>query len=232
MQPVFSYEVRVDVTDNAGETHSGTSLVLAGYSSVLLSATVPESFDVHAKAAVAINSTNMNHAPVSIRGSVSVEKLRVPDRVYRQRILPWPDRFAMSREEFIRAFPNDVWKDEHIEDTWPVEKIAIRQDFWTNAAGQDTVQLAQLEPGRYRVIVSAKDPSGDTLLLKYFFTAYSDDTNAPATMEGSMLYPFMQTCEPGDTARVLFGTSFSDARPVSGRTHARHYGRALVALEQ
>ncbi|MBL0177458.1 MAG: hypothetical protein IPP94_19830 [Ignavibacteria bacterium] len=210
--PVFSYAVTADVTDMSGETRSGATTVSVGYTAIVLSAVLPPVLDANVPAIAVFASTNLNGSPVTARGTVLVEKLRNPARVLRERLLPQPDQFAMSREEFKRAFPNDVWKDENIEDTWPVEKTAVRQEFSTNAAGQDTVSLKDLEPGRYRVTLTAKDPSGETLTLKQFFTAYASDAKEPATTEGSVLIPVAVTGQPGTKATVIFGTSFSDAR--------------------
>ncbi|MBN1447491.1 MAG: hypothetical protein JXA28_06140 [Bacteroidetes bacterium] len=218
--PVFTYEISADVTDINGETHSATTTVSAGYTSIELGLALEEMVDVDEEGTVTISARNLGGEPVAADGTVIIERLEAPTRIFRERYLPKPDTWLLTEEEFIRDFPHDVYKDENIPDTWPVTERILERRFRCGEGGTDSLRLEDLNPGRYRITLKAKDPSGEDLELKRFFTAYESDAALP--IPAAEMYVAKETqCEPGESARFLFGTAYSDVHALYKIDHRR-----------
>lgn len=212
-QPVFTYEISADVTDINGETHSASASVSAGYTSIELGLRTAETVDVREEANIVITARNLGGEPVAADGTISVERLDAPERILRDRVLPTPDTWLLSEAEFVRDFPHDVYRDENIPDTWDVAERVTEQRFRCGQEGEDSLRLADLEPGRYRITLTAKDPSGEDLELKKFITAYRPDDALP--YPAPELYVEKKTqVEPGETGSFLYGSAYRNVRAL------------------
>ncbi|MBI5645932.1 MAG: hypothetical protein HY962_03295 [Ignavibacteriae bacterium] len=222
--PVFTYTVNADVTDINGETRSASTSVVLGYTTLEINATAPEYVNSNEKVSVPVHAANLNGQPLKAAGSAVFERLRTPGRVFRARTLTAPDVFAMDEADFHRSFPHDAFKDEAREDSWAVEETALSGRFSTDDKGNDTLKLAGFRPGRYRMTLTAKDPSGETIILKRFFTVYDPEGGRPPVPEAALFIPKKMDGQPGDVARFLFGTTYSDARVLY---QIEHRGRIV-----
>ncbi len=211
--PVFTYEVTADVTDINGETRSGSTSVSAGYTALTLDVDAPQMMDGNRDAGiVALRAATLNGAPQSAIGNLRVERLRAPSRILRERMLPAPDLWMLDAREYAAAFPHDAYKDEANEDTWSVEHAALAREVRIDTTGVDSVRLGRLAPGRYRLVFAVKDPSGRMLEQKRFFTVYDRSSSTPAVAQPVVYAPVALTCEPGQTARFVWGTGYPDAK--------------------
>lgn len=210
--PVFTYEVTADVTDINGETRSGATSVSAGYTALTLEVDAPQMVDGSRDAGiVALRAATLNGAPQSAIGNLRVERLRTPSRLVRERMLPAPDQWMLDAREYAAAFPHDAYKDEANEDLWSVEQSALAREVRIDTTGVDSVRLGRLAPGRYRLVFAVKDPSGRMLEQKRFFTVYDRSSSTPAVAQPVVYAPVTLTCEPGETARFVWGTGYPDA---------------------
>jgi uncharacterized protein YfaS (alpha-2-macroglobulin family) len=210
--PVFYYTVTADVTDINGETRSATTSVAVGYTSVTLNAAADANIDREKKAAVAITSANLSGQPLAVQGTIRIERITPPDRIYRARNLAKADQHAMTEAEFHAAFPHDEYKDETDSEHWPVDKVILNDRFRTNERGIDSIPIEKYEQGYYRAIAETKDPSGRMITTKAYFTVYDREAKRLPYTKASMLLPLKTTAEPGETAEFLWGTSFKDAK--------------------
>jgi uncharacterized protein YfaS (alpha-2-macroglobulin family) len=205
--PVFTYSVTADVVDVNGETHSASTEVSAGYTSIELSLGIPDVIDAMKEQELRMNARNLGGQPVAATGTLRIEQLTPPERVLRARMLPEPDSWVMTKEEFSRAFPHDVYKDENVADTWPVRSTAVERSFSTGADGADSLILRDLAPGSYRITMKAKDPGGQDLEIRKTVTVYRPEGDVP-----SMLPEFFvgvkTTAEPGEEAFFLYGSAY------------------------
>ncbi|MDB5033017.1 MAG: hypothetical protein JWQ98_258 [Chlorobi bacterium] len=211
--PVFRYVVEANVTDLNGETSSRATTITIGYTSLAITAGLAETFSTRDTAMLQIGTSNLNGKPVAAAGMVIVEKMREPDHLTRRRLLDPPDRFAMTREEFSRDFPNDEYGTPP-SDGGEVERIILRRPFRADTTGKDSVALAGLAPGSYRVRVMGRDPSGDTITAGLESTAYDPSSHAMPTRSALFVIEPAQSFQPGDTAVILYGTSYRDV-PVT-----------------
>ena len=90
--------------------------------------------------------TNLNRQPLKIEGKITVYPLDAPARLIRERSWDRPDVFTMSREEFLKDFPNELYDNENDPDTWKKKAVVLEKTF---NSGQDSVfTLENLEPGQ------------------------------------------------------------------------------------
>ena len=222
--PIFTFSITADVTDINGETRSASTELSIGYTSVVLGISIPELLDGTQEQSLVLSATNLSGRPVDIEVKMSMERLRTPARIQRNRTLPPPDMFLMSRSEFEQAFPDDVYHNENNPDTWEVERAIMTRDISLGADGTDTTQLSTLAPGRYRITVRGTDPGGMPLELQRFVTVYEPaSAQAPYTLTDALI-PITTNCEPGETASILFATSY---RPAHVLYRLEHRGAVL-----
>ncbi|MDT8324241.1 MAG: alpha-2-macroglobulin family protein, partial [Bacteroidota bacterium] len=205
--PVFTYEISADVVDINGETHSATTRVSAGYTSIELSLSLPETLNADEPHTAALRTQNLGGQPIAADGTVVLERLDAPDRIFRQRVLPKPDTWVLSADEFRRDFPHDVYKDENIPGTWAVAERVLKTVVRTDEDGTDSLRLENLDPGRYRLTFTVQDASGEELRLVRDLTVYRPEAELPVPM-AEFFFAEKTTVEPGGSARFLYGSGY------------------------
>ncbi|MDW8220596.1 MAG: alpha-2-macroglobulin family protein [Bacteroidota bacterium] len=216
--PEFSYLVYVDVTDISGETHSAQARVTIGYTAISLTLDVPEVlFSPITDLPIAVHTYTLNGVGLSTQGTIRIEKLATPTRVVRPRFLPQADRFMLSEQEFVAAFPHDIRHNEHQHETWSVEREIIRQQFTSNSDGTVSLNtptwqkvLSTLEPGDYRITAEVQDPSGRTITQLRHCSVLNPTLPAPSLRKPCSAILLSPSCSPGDTAKVLLSTPYTD----------------------
>lgn len=220
--PVFTYEVSADVVDINGETHSASTSVSVGYTSVELAMDVPATVDATKEQELRLWTRNLGGQPVAASGTLRVEQLEAPDRVLRARSLAKPDSWTMTEDEFRRAFPHDVYKDENVPDTWKTRRAVVEQRFSTGGDGTDSLVLRGLDPGSYRITMKAKDPGGQDLEIRKVVTVYRPEGEVPSKLP-SFFVASKTAAEPGEDARFLYGSAYDDVHMLA---------RTAVGLER
>ena len=209
--PVFDYRVYADVTDINGETRSGETLVSVSYKSLLVAINIPEKIQADSFKNVAISTTNMagEFQPASV--TVTISKLKEEKRLIRDRYWQRPDQFMMSKQEYVRLFPNDEYDNETDSKSWEKEKQVFEK---TDSSRENTEfspdsyreQNIEFEPGFYVIEATTKDKDGQEVKnIKYIelYDAKASNLNHPEYLwaEGS------KPVEPGETTSIKIGTS-------------------------
>lgn len=211
--PVFTYTVSADVTDLNGEVQSGDVAVSAGYKALIMETDLAEQTDLDNTPQFTLKTINLNYRKVNTQGTISIWKLEEPSRLLRERRWNRPDVFTMSRSEFEKQFPLDIYDNEGDISTWTKEKQVYSTSF---DSGKDSV--FKLPPGmvpeHYLVEISANDPFGEKAETKTYFTGYSTKT---ARIPGNMLSWFAlpeAKAEPGDVLSFIAGSKSGKIYPV------------------
>ncbi|MBK9248136.1 MAG: hypothetical protein IPM69_08510 [Ignavibacteria bacterium] len=234
-KPVFTYTVSADVTDINGETHSTQTVVSAGYISLELGLSIGnddgqsmmydddsnpsnrsgnETFVRNLKQNIRITSKNINQAPLPARGTLKIELLEQPKRtaILRERLLPKPDQFSISKDEFTVAFPNDSYQDDNRPEKWSVAQVIDSKEIQTDTIGLIITGIDRtIAPGMYRITLQSKDISGVAIEVVRHCVVYDSAAKIPALRLPVTLIPQNVTCEPGEKATFLFGTSYPSA---------------------
>jgi len=175
--PTFVYTVYADVTDINGETRSGSSDVAVSYQALALSADVPEDWDEKTPPAFTVKSTNLAGEVLPAQGTLTIRKLKTPERAYLPHVAGKPDKFIYNESEWRKALPQYAYKDETNPYTWEVEKEVFSTKFDTSKPGKISPDNFQKwSEGQYTVEIKARDQYG-TEVKEVYYLAYTPPTN-------------------------------------------------------
>lgn len=209
--PVFDYKIEADVTDINGETRSADITVPVGYKSLNLQIVIPE--DVINKDSlknISISSKNLSGEPETVKADVKIYKLQSPPRLIRQRLWDEPDEFIFSRDEFIKYFPHDEYKDETKKESWARGDLVFEKSDSTNKDSIFNVEQSMLKDGWYVVEATGKDKYGQEVKDVKYFQAYDTKSKAVPTSEYVWNYQQKNNVEPGETAKIITGSAAND----------------------
>ncbi len=204
-QPTFYYEVSADVTDINGETRSGNTSVAVAYQALQLSINTPDELPASEFKNLLIRSANLNGIFEKATVTVTIHKLKQPNRTFRNRYWEQPDQFLMSEEEYHTLFPYDIYKDENLVANWPKqEKIAESTDTTSETANYK-LPTTNFSPGWYQLEVITKDKNGETVKAVKNIHLTGKQTTNP-TMFGSVRSTKSEY-EPGEKATYTLETN-------------------------
>ena len=208
-QPTFYYEVTADITDLNGETRSGNTSVAVSYQALKLNIAVPDKLVADSLKDLMISSTNGNDLFEQARVKVTIQKVKAPGKLFRERFWSMPDQFTMSREEYYGYFPYDIYKDEDRIQNWPIGELVSDITDTSKSSGQWTVSKEHWEPGWYKIVAVTKDKFGEEVRAEKYIQlvkGLSDKTtDAPITVDVNR-----NSFEPGDTIRYQIKTGFAN----------------------
>lgn len=211
--PVFDYRIEADVTDINGETRSSNITVPVGYKALNLQISFPQG-DILNKDSlknISISSRNLSGEPEAVKADVKIYKLQTPDRLIRKRLWNEPDKFIYSKEEYIKYFPNDEYKDETKKESWTKGALILEKSDSVSLNYQLSIINYQLKQGWYIIEATAKDRYGQEVKdVKYFQVYDSRSSSLPAP---AYLWNYVEksSLQPGETAHIVTGTSAKDA---------------------
>lgn len=91
------------------------------------------------------------------------------------------------------------------------EEQQVGTGTFTSGQAIDKKVFSQLPAGRYRIKLEAKDSKGRTATTQQDFVLYSLRDKRPPVFTHLWLLNEKTDCQPGEEARILFGTSDKDA---------------------
>ncbi len=201
-EPVYTYAVMLDATDINGETHSAETSLSLSYKAMQLTIEAEEQMDVAAMKKIKIIPANFNGFPVKAKGNLTVYQLKQPEKIYRQRLWPQPDKYLMKEEEYAKLFPNDLYEDETNKYKWKKQDMVVNFSFDTDLSSE--IDLARMlkagtTPGTYLIEAVIKDKKGMEVKGLKYITLYDRAVNA-ATPE--RVFDWFKTikneAEPGE----------------------------------
>ena len=232
--PVFRYRVIAQVSDINGETHSAETTVAVGYQSLILSTDAGKTVNRDSLRHISVSATNLNGGkleingkPQILRGTVSISRLNEPgilisrnkNRSGGQYLYPTatpkrPDRFSMSRDEFKRLFPLNVYDNEDDMETWTVDKTVLHKDFSCSVDSLKFVlaDAAKWAQGMYRINLSVNDNYGEQIKYSHFFRLISFDSPQKPLSGGLVFEPLNSVAQPDDEIKVLIGSVYDKAQ--------------------
>jgi uncharacterized protein YfaS (alpha-2-macroglobulin family) len=231
--PVFDYKIEADVTDINGETRSGNITVPVGYKALNLqiSFAFSEIMNIDSIKNIFLTSKNLAEKLVPVKAELKIYKLQAPGRLIRQRLWEPPDKFILSKDEFIRDFPHDEYAEESKKESWPRASLVYSKTDSTNLVGgwhlipkNSAVMFTQ---GWYVAEATAKDTYGQEVKDIKYFQVYDNKSHAlPAP---SYIWNVKQTntVEPGESAQFVTGTSASDVFLIEEVRRQQTYNRRM-----
>ncbi|RYU77928.1 alpha-2-macroglobulin family protein [Hymenobacter persicinus] len=213
--PGYVFEVTADVTDAAGETHSGQQRLSLGNAALTLRLALPEVVNREQLPTLQLLSTNAAGEAWPARGTLRLFRLTPPARALRLRTWERPEREALSPDEFRRQFPLDAYGREDNDSTW-ARTLVLTQDFNTDQspllpALRDP--LSRQEPGRYVLEAAIPAAAGaEATATEHYFTLFSATAATVPVPTPNWFVALQDSVAPGQAARFLVGSSEEGAR--------------------
>lgn len=211
--PVFSYTIYADVADVNGESHSAETDVSVGYKALLIKTDLADDVNLEKGFQFSLSTTNLNDQKEAASGNITISKLRKPNQVLYLRKWERPDKFTMTKSEFEKEFPGEVYNDEDDVTTWPKESTVFSANFSTPSDSLFRPEN-EMQAGIYVIEIKTKDAFGEEVVYQKYFNAFqpkSVKTEAVSPFTFTLLTP---TAEPGQDVQFLISTPLKKANIV------------------
>lgn len=209
--PTFIYTLYADVTDINGETHSSQTAVLVGYKALSVGVSIGDidlANENNTNKNFGIETTNLAGQFEPAKGLITIWKMKSPEKAYRNRLWQQPDTYTLSESKFREIFPNDLYANESNYFKWPKEKEVSKTPFNTSENKELTLKgLASWTPGKYMLEITGQDKYGQEVKEITYFDIFNAKEKALPIPEMQHLTLLNPTCEPGDTAKIIIGSS-------------------------
>jgi uncharacterized protein YfaS (alpha-2-macroglobulin family) len=218
MEPLFDYTVYADVTDINGETRSNSNRITAGYKSLVLKVSVDERVELKQQLNnLSITTENLNGEFQPANMQVTISKLLPEERLIRRRLWQQPSQAVMSKEEFIKYFPNDEYKNELDKTTWQKQTLFTQTDT-AKRSGVFAVNNQTLSAGHYQIEIVARDKAGQEVKDIRYVELYDPATNKLNTPDYFWVNTSDKAIEPGEKDTVAVGSSAQQVFLIHQRT--------------
>ena len=205
-KPCFSYEVRVDVTDINGETHSQSHTLDVGYENSYITISLQD--QVSELNSMEYRYCDLNGTPLKGDVTLTIERLREPESPWLSHVRIEPGvRHTISKEEFHKRFPLTPYSyEEEKMLNWPVEKWVYDTRLKCEGLNSNKVPLPVLEAGVYRVRIALDGSAGQQVSDEAVVVFTPRTSSRVHCMD--LLWSDINTTEArvGDTVVLRFGS--------------------------
>jgi hypothetical protein len=216
--PVFDFQITVDVTDIGGETRSEQESVSVSYRSLLLGSGAPEKLNLQTDSLIKISATNLNGKPTPANVAVTIYMLTVPDRIFINRSWEKPDTLLVPENDFHASFPNFSYGNEDDTASWKPAEAIFNKVIFTGTDSMVNVKRyithngkeRLTDPGVYVILLSADDPFGEKVKMRRYFTAFNPASQEIAGNPMNWFVPLKTSGNPGESASFLMGSKDKD----------------------
>ena len=159
----YNFEIKVDVTDETGETISSTKSITSGKNDISIVVGLSSQLFLNsAQDSISVTVANLNNEPIQANVNVEWSLLTPPNRLTHSNLLK-AEHYALSKAEFSKSFPTDEYMEESDPLNWPVKQVQLNKSMAINGRSKIGITAAELPVGYYRVKFLATTLTGDTL---------------------------------------------------------------------
>ncbi len=215
-RPAFNFVVSAEVTDINGETRQALKKITIGYTALKIGMNVPEELDKDkGQYTFALQSTSLSGDFVPAAGKIAFYRLKEPERLFRQKLWPNPDRFTMNKDDYYKHFSHDSYADEDNFRRWHKGRPVFSGTFDTGKSKEfKLIDIDRWQTGKYVMEMESMDRHDNPVKEVRYFTLYSaKEKRVPYNMLDWFTVP-KATAEPGERALVLIGSSAKDVRVI------------------
>ena len=209
--PLYTYEVSVDVTDITGETHSGSTWVRVSKIGLLINAEFPESIALNGKNQFPVKITNL--AGEAQKGTIHyrIEALQIPEN-YKYSCSE-ADYFLSDSVQMIQKLHYLDFQNEAQKSNWKVLKTVKHGDFVTDGQNPFIIQdMKNLQEAYYKISLSTYDKDNNQIQEEYFVLIYDEKSKKCANYEAIWLSTsHKKTVEVGETIHFTLGSYLKNA---------------------
>ncbi|HLN73979.1 MAG TPA: alpha-2-macroglobulin family protein, partial [Prolixibacteraceae bacterium] len=205
----FIYKVTADVADINGESHSSETSIPVGNKALVITTNLETEVNLEKEFHFLLSTANLNGKQEAASGTIQLFELKKPEKVLYPRKWTRPDRFTMSRRQFKKQFPAEVYSNEDDSTTW------IREMVYSTPFSTPTDSIIKpnkaIEPGIYSLEIKTKDAFGEEVTYQKQFNAYATQSGNTAIASPLSLTLLTPTVEPGQEALFLIATPIKKA---------------------
>lgn len=201
-EPVFSFALRADVTDGAGETRSAERFVRVGYTAVRATVSADEWQTPAKPVEFTILATSLDDEPRDVSGTLRVVRLEEPEHVHRPPLSSFTWRFAAPRSRDAEDLSDP--------ENWADGEVVAELPFTTEKG----VAKLTATPGTgiFRVIVEVPDLSARPATARALVRVVDPTADKLSVPVPSQLVAEGWRFEPGTTFTALWGSGYDSAR--------------------
>ena len=194
----YYFEINVDATDISGETQSASNSFRLSDAYIFVNLAVPETINIEETKGLDLSITNSMGTAVETEAEIELYRLEPLSAPLLKRDWAKPDVFLMGADEFMKDFPNRVYKNEDENQTREKQLLMERL---LKVKGQQLIfadELKNLKPGEYFIKVKAGDKSGKDVETEKYFTLYSGTSSKANTSKVLSVNLNKTKVQPGD----------------------------------
>ena len=217
----YNYQVSADVTDINGETHSTQTNVTVGYQALQLSISSDDIIEINNAKPIRISTTNLNGVEENTKGSFAIYKLKQPQKVFRNRLWAQADRHSLSKEDYYKTFPNDLYADETNKYKWEKESKILEKTFDTGSKKEYdlSAELKSFTPGVYVIEANCKDKFGEDIKAFEYITVFNKNSNIIPEQVAEWFYYPKTKAEPGEKVDYILASGYQNVNYLFEKEH-------------
>ena len=131
--------------------------------------------------------------------------------ILREKYFPQPDQFLITKEEYKKVFPLDIYNEENKINRWEVGDEVMRTRYDASSNPSISFGNTNWKIGSYVLILNTKDKYGEKIELKRYFTIYDLKDGIPTNMLSFSLVE-KGKYEPDEFAKYYFGSAYPEIK--------------------
>ncbi len=213
-EPVFTFAVSADVTDNAGETRSAQRSVSAGYTALQASLSAEDWQTAGEPVKITIHTQSLDSEPGAAEGKLRIHRLQPPAQVQR------PDLQGRNRPRPTAADGREISPDMSDPANWPLGEVVAEKAFATGETGIENLSF-ELKAGAYQAVAETQDRLGKPVTARLQLKVID-----PAADQFAIKVPFFfaapkWSLEPGEDFTAVWGSGYEKAQAFVEIEHRR-----------
>lgn len=196
----YSYDVEVEVIDLNGETRTKTTSVNVGQKDINLNISGEQVIYIDSKRdSLAFWVSNLNNEPIKANVKAEWSLLQAPSRLMNKSPF-YAEKYTMTKEEFIKTFPNEDYNNELEVAKWPLKSVELKQNLTVkNGSGNLEFSQRNLKPGYYKINLMAINEQNDTIKVDKYLVVYHEQ---PAQIQSNAEWvsTVASVIKPGESA--------------------------------
>lgn len=209
--PLYNYEVSVNVTDINGETHAAKTIICISKIGLQIVADFPDEISINDKNEFPVKVTNLSNQAQPSTLHYKIELLETPSD-YRYEC-PSHDYFLSDSTEMLNTLPFlDINNTRHPEE-WKMAKSIQQGDFHSD--GKNSFSIANLNhyaEGTYKITFTTTDKDNNEVVAEHYVTVFNPESKHCVAYKPIWLYQNPDNVvEVGNTVQVTLGTYLKNA---------------------
>jgi uncharacterized protein YfaS (alpha-2-macroglobulin family) len=156
---------------------------------------------------VELSTLNLNGEFEAAKGTVKIELLERPDRIYKTRFFGRADYYIIPEVDFKRDFPNMAYKSEDEYYNWKSIKTVLESNFDSKADNKVILKdIDKWAQGKYKITLNTADKYGEKIEVVKFFSLYSEKETEVPDNEVIFIANSNPVAEPREKVMLDFGS--------------------------